>query len=375
MRYFIGLMSGSSLDGVDAVLVEIGEGGAQFKLLASSYLPFSTDIREALLALQSRGFDEVQRVTQAANQLMVVYADCVLDCLKKAGIPSQQIIAISAHGQTVRHRPEFGYTLQINNPALLAELTDIDVIADFRSRDIAAGGQGAPLIPAFHRSAFGQLGETRVVVNIGGIGNISILRADGSTSGFDTGPGNILMDSWIMQHQSQTYDVNGAWARQGKVNRALLEHLKDDAFLRQAPPKSTGRELFHAEWLEQKLTQFNDVSPTDVQATLCALTAHTLVDAIIAYAPDVHRVFICGGGAYNTMLMDTIKLALDAQTTQKVRPHVSVDSTEVLGIAPNHVEAMGFAWLAYRYTKRLTGNLVEVTGASGERVLGALYPR
>lgn len=377
MRYYIGLMSGTSLDGVDGALIEMGEDESQIKLLAASYLPYTSDIRASLFALQISGFDEIHRVAQAENQLALVYAECVLHLLKTTGITPRQVTAIGVHGQTVRHRPEFGYTLQINNPALLAELTTIDVIADFRRRDIAAGGQGAPLVPAFHRSVFGKLNETRVVANIGGISNISILRADGTTSGFDTGPGNVLMDAWIMEHKSQKYDSNGNWARQGQVNFALLSHLKDEPFLRLAPPKSTGRDLFHLDWLKQKLTSFNQVSLVDVQATLCAFTAHTIANAINAHAPDVQHVYICGGGAYNETLLDTIKLALNVPTSVSVlaSTSVSVESTEVLGISPNHVEALAFAWLAYRHTEQLTGNLPEVTGAAGQRILGALYPR
>jgi anhydro-N-acetylmuramic acid kinase len=200
------------------------------------------------------------------------------------------------------------------------------------------------------------------------------LHADGKTRGFDTGPGNVLMDMWIMQHQAQHYDANGNWARQGKVNFPLLAHLKDESFLYLAPPKSTGRDLFNSEWLKQKIARFSAVSPVDVQATLCAFTAQTLVDAINANAPDVQQVYLCGGGAYNATLVDAIKFALSADTT-KNKTSVSVESTEVLGVSPNHVEAMAFAWLANRFTKRLTGNLPEVTGASGGRILGALYPR
>ncbi|PRC91565.1 anhydro-N-acetylmuramic acid kinase [Solimicrobium silvestre] len=370
MRYYIGLMSGTSLDGVDGVLVEMGETDAQLKQLAASYVPFTTELRASLLSLQISGFDEIHRASQAANQLVLVYAECVLHLLKNTGLAPAQITAIGVHGQTVRHRPEYGYTLQINNPALLVELTGIDVIADFRSRDIAAGGQGAPLVPAFHRSIFGKQGETRVVANIGGISNISILRADGSTHGFDTGPGNVLMDAWIMQHKSQAYDANGDWARLGQVNSALLAQLLDEPFLRLAPPKSTGRDLFHLDWLNQKLSLFSEVSAVDVQATLCAFTAHSLADAITTYAPDVQSAYICGGGAYNATLMAVIESALNSHSTS-----VNVQSTEVLGVSPNHVEALAFAWLAYRHTEGLAGNLAEVTGAAGERILGALYPR
>ena len=371
MRYYIGLMSGTSLDGVDGVLVEVGEDETQIKQLAASYVPFSPDLRTSLFALQISGFDEIHRVSQAANQLVLVYANCVLHLLKNTKLRPEQITAIGVHGQTVRHRPEFGYTLQINNPALLAELLDIDVIADFRSRDIAAGGQGAPLVPAFHRSVFGQQEQTRVVVNIGGISNISILHADGAIHGFDTGPGNVLMDGWIMEHKAQAFDSNGDWARHGNVHAALLASLKDEPYFRQAPPKSTGRDLFHYAWLSQKLLSFPGITAEDVQATLCAFTAESIVDAILEYAPDVHNVYICGGGAYNLTLMEAIDTTINAQA----QAPVGVTSTEVLGVSPNHVEALAFAWLAYRFTDRLTGNLAAVTGACGERILGALYPR
>ena len=370
MRYYIGLMSGTSLDGVDGVLVEMGADESQMRQLAASYVPFSTDLRASLFALQFSGFDEIHRVAQASNQLALIYAECVLHLLKNSGLPPQKITAIGVHGQTVRHRPEFGYTAQMNNPALLAELTNIDVIADFRSRDICAGGQGAPLVPAYHRSVFGKAGETRVVANIGGISNISILAADGATGGFDTGPGNVLMDLWIMQHQSKAFDFNGDWARRGKIHAALLAHLKDDPFFSKAPPKSTGRDLFHEDWLNDKLSLFGAVAPVDVQATLCALSADTLADAIQTCAVDVQHVYICGGGAYNKTLVGQIQSALNADGNA-----VNVASTEALGVSPNHVEALAFAWLAYRHTERLPGNLPEVTGAGGLRVLGALYPR
>ena len=370
MRYFIGLMSGTSLDGVDGVLIEVADDGAgQMRQLAASYVPFSSDLRASLFALQFSGFDEIHRSSQAANQLVLVYAECVLHLLKNSGLYPEKITAIGVHGQTVRHRPEYGYTLQINNPALLAELTDIDVIADFRSRDICAGGQGAPLVPAYHREVFGKDGETRVVANIGGISNISILHANGATRGFDTGPGNVLMDGWIMKHQSQTFDRNGDWARAGRVNTELLAHLMDDPFFYKLPPKSTGRDLFHEEWLNSRLSLFSTLAPVDVQATLCALTAHTLAYAIHTWAADVQHVYICGGGAYNKNLLELLHIALNANG----KP-VSVESTDVLGVSPSHVEALAFAWLAYRHVLRLPGNLPEVTGAAGPRVLGALYP-
>lgn len=373
MRYYIGLMSGTSLDGVDGVLIEMGAKETQTRQLSSSYVPFSSDLRASLFALQFSGFDEVHRASQVANQLVLVYAECVLHLLKNTGFHPEMITAIGVHGQTVRHRPEYGYTTQINNPALLAELLEIDVVADFRNRDIAAGGQGAPLVPAYHRSVFGKAGETRVVANIGGISNISILRSDGATRGFDTGPGNVLMDAWIMRHKSQTFDSSGDWARRGQVNQELLAHLMTEPFFAKLPPKSTGRDLFHDDWLNNKLTIFSALDPVDVQTTLCALTAQTLVDAIHSYAEDVQNVYVCGGGAYNHFLIDMIGGALNA--TASDGRTIGISSTEVLGVSPNHVEALAFAWLAHRFTERLPGNLPEVTGACGSRVLGALYPR
>ena len=369
MAYFIGLMSGTSLDGVDGVLLESGGAQAQMLQLADSFMPFTNDLRAALFALQFSGFDEIHRAAQVANQLALVYAEAVLVLLNKTGLRPDQICAIGVHGQTVRHRPEYGYTTQLNAPALLAELTAIDVIADFRSRDIAAGGQGAPLVPAYHRSVFGVPDQTRVVANIGGIANISMLFADGSTGGFDTGPGNVLMDLWTLRHKTRPYDENGDWARQGQVSTALLAQLKDDPFFAKPPPKSTGRDLFHHDWLVHKLNLFQDLSGVDVQATLCALTAQTLCSAMSKYAPDVRQVFICGGGAYNRYLIEMIQAALNSG--EKL---VSVQSTAALGVSPSHVEAQAFAWLAWRNHLRLSGNLPEVTGAAGERILGALYP-
>ena len=273
----------------------------------------------------------------------------------------------------MRHRPECGYTRQLNNPSLLAELTGINVVADFRSRDVAAGGQGAPLVPAYHRSVFGMPGESRVVANIGGISNISILRSDGSTIGFDTGPGNVLMDAWIMQHQQCSFDDDGTWARSGQVVPGLLHSLNQEPFLQCLPPKSTGRDLFNPEWLTAQLAGFaglKQMEAADVQATLCAYTATSLVDAILRHAPDVQQVYVCGGGAYNSRLMEVMQQQFHALGSSAV-----LQTTAALGVSPSHVEALAFAWLAQRFMLGLAGNLPEVTGASGARVLGALYPR
>ena len=284
--------------------------------------------------------------------------------LHSAHISAAQVRAIGAHGQTIRHLPASGYTRQINNPALLAELTGIDVIADFRSRDVAAGGQGAPLVPAFHQAVFGSNTETRVVANIGGISNISILKSDGSVTGFDTGPGNLLMDGWINQHQGAAFDEDGRWAASGTPDAALLQALLAEPFLALPPPKSTGRDLFHAQWLAAKLQNLPALRAEDVQATLTAFTATSLADAIRRSAADAAGVYVCGGGARNTYLMRLLQEAL----TMPVAP------TDALGVAPGAVEGLAFAWLAARFCDRLPGNLPAVTGARGSRILGALYP-
>jgi anhydro-N-acetylmuramic acid kinase len=367
----IGLMSGTSLDGVDGVLASFDQAGAgsSIQTLATAYIPFPASLRDDLMALQAPGENEIHREALAANALAQRYAECVSQLLAESGATAGAITAIGAHGQTIRHRPESGYTRQTNNPALLAELTGIDVIADFRSRDIAAGGQGAPLVPAFHHAVFGKTGETRVVANIGGIGNISVLESGEKITGFDTGPGNILMDEWIGRHLGKAYDADGAWAASGQIIEALLNALLDEPFLKLPPPKSTGRDLFHANWLAARLALFPGAAPADVQATLAAFTAATLADAIAAHARHANAVYVCGGGAYNRCLMVRLQEAL-VERAHGARVH----STDVLGISPNHVEALAFAWLAHRHVERIHGNLPAVTGANGLRILGALYP-
>lgn len=368
---YIGLMSGTSLDGVDGALVTIPDdyAGGTLTMHASAYIPFPSELRASLMALQTSGNHEIEREASAANVLTQLYAECVLQMLAQPGIDRTMVRAIGVHGQTIRHRPDLGFTRQMNNPALLAELTGIDVIADFRSRDIAAGGQGAPLVPAFHQAVFASPNETRVVVNIGGIANISVLHADGKLAGFDTGPGNVLMDAWMAQQRGAAYDADGAWAASGKIIPALLESMRQEAFFALPPPKSTGRDLFHEAWLQTKIQDFVGARQEDVQATLAALTATTIADAIINAAPDTAAVYVCGGGAQNAHLLRQLQMAL-----QSPKRGASVASTTELGISPNHVEALAFAWLAHRFCLRLPGNLPEVTGAKGLRVLGALYP-
>jgi len=360
---YIGLMSGTSLDGVDGVLADFS--GRGIRTLDAAFTPFPARLRTELMALQAASENELEREGLAANALARCYADCVQQLLARAPGP---VRAVAVHGQTIRHRPELGFTRQTNNPALLAELTGVDVIADFRTRDIAAGGQGAPLVPAFHEARFGKPKMLRVVVNIGGIGNISVLHGDGRVSGFDTGPGNVLMDLWVARHTGKPYDEDGAFAAAGKVDEKLLEILLDEPYFRQPPPKSTGRDLFHAEWLDAKLSQRPGPAPADVQATLTRLTAVTIAQAIreATAGRPAQAVYVCGGGAYNGVLLKDIAEALGGG--------IPVASTEELGVAPNRVEALAFAWLGYRFTRRQPGNLPAVTGAAGLRVLGALYP-
>jgi anhydro-N-acetylmuramic acid kinase len=370
---FIGLMSGTSLDGVDGVLAAFPRNFSRGRVenLAAAYVPFPATLQQELMVLQSASHDEIHREALAANALVQYYANCVAALLEKAKITASRICAIGVHGQTIRHQPALGYTRQINNPALLAELTGIDVIADFRSRDIAAGGQGAPLVPAFHQTVFADENETRVVVNVGGISNISVIgnAQSGHVTGFDTGPGNALMDAWIARHLNKKYDAEGVWAASGKVIPQLLDSLRDEPFFKLPPPKSTGRDLFHSTWLSQKLSPFPSAKPSDVQATLAALTATTIADAIAEHASDVKAVYVCGGGACNLHLMQQLQQALIDRSQD-----ATVASTASLGVLPNNVEALAFAWLAHRFIERKAGNLPAVTGAKGFRILGAHYP-
>lgn len=371
----IGLMSGTSLDGVDGVLARLddADGRDRTVTLAFAHIDFSTELRAALLALQQSGFDEIHREALAANQLAHCYAACVSQLLRLADTTATRVQAIGAHGQTVRHRPELGFTRQIINGALLAELTGIDVITDFRSRDIAAGGQGAPLVPLFHQKMFGSNAHQRVVANIGGIGNISVLSIppdDSVVVGFDTGPGNVLLDLWTQRHLGQPYDAAGNWAASGMVDTALLHTLLNEPYFSLLPPKSTGRDLFNAAWLDQQLVNFADVPAANVQATLTELTALSLSQAVCRQAPDAGAMYVCGGGAFNTFLLTRIEAALANHGTA-----MHAQSTAALGIPPDQVEALAFAWLAQRCMQRKFGNSPGATGAAGERVCGALYPR
>ncbi|MFN7855019.1 MAG: anhydro-N-acetylmuramic acid kinase [Acidovorax sp.] len=364
---YIGLMSGTSLDGVDGVLADFS--GARMKVLAHASAGFDPALRAELLALNTPGHDELHRAALAGAAVSRVYAQVVAALLRQAGHPPTAIRAIGAHGQTVRHRPgEFdgtGYTLQLGNPALLAELTGIAVVADFRSRDVAAGGQGAPLVPAFHQGVFGRPDETVLVLNLGGISNLSVLGADGSVVGFDCGPGNALMDHWCQLHRGAPYDAGGQWAAGGRVLAQLLEALLNEPFIHKAPPKSTGRDLFNARWLAQILTNHPDAAPQDVQATLTEFTARACSISAHRYIKDAKLLAVCGGGALNTHLMERLRAHC---------PGVAVTATDPLGLPALQVEAAAFAWLARQLVQGQPGNLPAVTGAAGPRLLGAIYP-
>lgn len=367
---YIGLMSGTSTDGVDGLLLDV-QAPQNRAVLAFSSAPFTAELRQAFLALNQSGSHELHRAALAGNALAAMYADVVQQLLSQAGCVAADVRAIGAHGQTVRHQPQLhdgvGYTLQINQPALLAERSGIAVVADFRSRDVAAGGQGAPLAPFFHRAWFGAAAEGEVaVVNIGGISNISLLPADGRVQGWDCGPGNALMDAWVQQHLGLAYDAAGAWAASGQVQADLLHQLLTEPYFALAAPKSTGRDLFHADWLQAHLQVLGRVLPAaDVQATLLELTAHSIAADVQRHAAAQTTVVVCGGGAYNTALM---------QRLQALLPQQLVCSSSHYGLAPNQVEAAAFAWLAAMTVQGQALDLPSVTGARQARILGAIYP-
>jgi anhydro-N-acetylmuramic acid kinase len=367
---YIGLMSGTSLDGIDGVICRWDDDGAWRGVQAHVHQPFGDDLRQELMALQQPGDNELHRAALAANALARGHADVVAKLLQCAGLPIAAIRAIGAHGQTVRHRPlavdAVGYTVQLLNAALLAELSGIDVIADFRTRDLAAGGQGAPLVPTFHRAVFGMVSATRAVLNLGGIGNVTLLVPGQPTRGWDTGPGNVLMDLWVGRHLGQPFDRDGTWGASGTVDAALLVRLLAEPYLHLPPPKSTGRDLFDARWLDRQLAAHSRVpAPADVQATLCAYTAQTVVDALRSADAVPTDLLVCGGGALNDALMQRLRDAL---------PAVQVSSTDSAGLPPMQVEAAAFAWLARQHVMGLPANEPAVTGARGLRVLGALFP-
>jgi anhydro-N-acetylmuramic acid kinase len=370
VMHVIGLMSGTSLDGIDGVIANCSTDGSGVTCISHQHLALDPDLRDQLLALQTSGPDELHRAAIAANLLVHQYARLVAGLCHTSGLIPTQVQAIGAHGQTVRHRPELGYSWQLNNAALLAELTGIAVVSDFRARDIAAGGQGAPLVPAFHQAAFGRDGRAKVVVNLGGICNISALNVQDSPLGFDIGPSNILMDAWVMTHLGEPFDRNGAWAEMGELDPDLLQALLDEPYFDLPAPKSTGRDLFNLEWLEQRLAAFPCGAPEDVQRTLVELVAVLLANELDRLPANIEEVVLCGGGAHNLTLRECITRHVAASNCP-----APVVLSEQYGIAVDQVEALAFAWLAARHLGGLDGNLPAVTGARGARVLGHLTPR
>jgi anhydro-N-acetylmuramic acid kinase len=361
---YIGLISGTSVDGIDAALVEFG--AAPVLHFARTYPMPEALAQEVLTLSQAHGNASLDSVGQLDTRLGEVFADTARRLLADSNTPTKGVRAIGSHGQTLRHRPSGAapFTMQLGDANIIAERTGVTTVADFRRRDIAAGGQGAPLVPAFHAAVLHDAGEDRAVLNIGGIANVSLLPARGQVRGFDTGPGNGLMDAWCLRHRGERFDRGGAFAAEGRVDAELLARLLEDDFLALPPPKSTGRDHYHLAWLDERLAG-RSLSATDVQATLLAFTTRSIAAALHAHLPSCRRVLACGGGVHNHSLMATLQAEL---------PGVMVESTAALGIDPDFMEAMAFAWLARETLAGRPGNLPEVTGARGLRILGAIYP-
>jgi len=367
---FIGLMSGTSLDGVDVALVEFYYpdelNTKQIRLLDTNFLPYPANLKTQILSLQHPSANELEITALISNTLAILYAKAISQLLAKANITAKEVSAIGCHGQTIRHQPKLkdgiGFTLQIGNAALLAELTEITVISDFRSRDIAAGGQGAPLVPAFHQAMFAHNDTSRAIINIGGIANITLLD-NNTVIGFDSGPGNMLLDAWVKQHQNLDYDANGAWANTGKVIAPLLTSFLTEPYFALPPPKSTGRDLFNNDWLENKLLG-NHYLAQDVAHTLVALTVHSIANALHKNCNKVDEIYLCGGGAHNSLIRSELQMLM---------VDTKIDITDNLGIGVDWLEAIAFAWLAKQCLEMKTSNLPEVTGAKGPRILGAIY--
>lgn len=358
---YIGIMSGTSLDGIDVVLVDFS--GDQVQPKATHYQAYGQSIRDALLALHHPANNELHQAQVIGNELARHYAAATVALLHENNLAPNRVRAIGCHGQTIRHCPEHGYTLQLGNAALLAELSGIAVISDFRGRDIAAGGQGAPLVPAFHDRVLRHPDVHRVIVNIGGISNLTNLPPGHPTTGFDCGPGNLLMDAWCMRHLGKPYDDGGAWAATGKVLPALLEQMHGEPFFAMPPPKSSGRDLFSLAWLQGKLQ--GSERAEDVQATLLELTCRTITQAVQQYCVGAQEVYLCGGGAHNRALVHSLERTL---------PHCRVQLTDALGISADWMEAIAFAWLARQAVNGHPANLPAVTGARHSCILGAIYP-
>lgn len=364
---YAGVMSGTSLDGIDAVVADFAPPRGLCRTLASAHLAFPKTLRETLERLQDPGEDELARAAGASVELADLYADAVSAAARSAGVRLEDVVAAGVHGQTVRHRPEAGWTIQLNDPARIVERLGVTVVADFRRRDIAAGGQGAPLVPAFHRALFAHPERGRAVLNLGGIANLTLLAPGETVRGFDTGPGNVLLDAWHARHRGGALDEDGRWAASGRAVESLLDVLMEERYLAAPPPKSTGRDLFGLRWLDAALARHGAaVAAADVQATLVRLTARSVADALQREMPGAPEVLVCGGGAHNATLMAALRAELAPR---------SVAPTAVEGVAVDQVESLAFAWLARESLAGRPGNLAAVTGAAGPRVLGAIYPK
>jgi anhydro-N-acetylmuramic acid kinase len=363
MALYLGLISGTSMDAIDAALVDFD--AAPLRIIATSATRFEPSLKRRVSALidhaDSVALDEVGEIDVELGR---AFARAALDLMHSAGVRAGEVTAIGSHGQTLRHRPDLTapFTWQIGDPNVLAEMTCVTVVADFRRRDVAAGGQGAPLLPVFHDHVFRSDSEERVIANLGGIANITILTRGTTVTGFDTGPANRLLDAWISLHEGREFDEGGAWAAAGQVDETLLHELLDEPYFRAAPPKSTGRELFNLPWLRNKLGLFSR-RPQDVQATLQQFTARSVADAVRQYAPGA-AVYVCGGGAHNASLLKAISLLITPNR---------VAGTGVLGLDPDYVEAVAFAWFAKRTLAAQTSSSGSVTGAAGARILGGIY--
>ncbi len=367
--HYIGLMSGTSVDGIDAALVSLSAGSRPV-LVSTHAHPIDAAIRDEIQALMRDGPHEIERLGELDMALGELFAEAANTVIKKAGLAKKDIRAIGSHGQTLRHRPRAAhpFTLQIGNPSMIAERTGITTVADFRARDMAAGGQGAPLVPAFHHQMFHSSQRNRAIINIGGIANVTYLPSDASqpVNGFDTGPGNTLLDQWIHHHQGCSHDESGKWAASGHASKELLAKLLSDPYFRTAPPKSTGREHFNMEWLQDHLKKLaTPPSAADVQATLVQLTAQSITQAVHGFLPETQEVYVCGGGAHNRELMSALAGNLAG---------ITVATTETIGMSPDWVEAAAFAWLAHQTLENLPGNVPSVTGAKRAVVLGGIYP-
>lgn len=363
---FLGLMSGTSADGIDAALVRFGHDGNPQLQLGRTYA-WAPQQRAALIALGEGGdIASLDALGQLDAEVAIAFAEAALRLLDDAGVAPAAVRAIGSHGQTVRHRPlaNPAFTWQLGDGNRIAELTGIATVCDFRRRDVAAGGHGAPLMPAFHAAMLGAAHEDRAVLNLGGIGNLTLLPAHGAVRGFDTGPANALLDAWCQRHRGQPYDAGGAFAASGAVDADLLQRLLADPWFALPPPKSTGREQFHLRWLEACLDT-PAPAPASVQATLLELTAATVADALLAQQPATRQLLVCGGGVHNPLLLARLQARL---------PGVQVQSTQAQGLDPDYIEAMGFAWLARQTLAGLPGNLPSVSGARGPRILGAIHP-